>query len=119
MTQEERNEVYAQAAPGAGKHQVEKVGGEWQCVICHRKALPGPKALRATTCFGPDLTRAEIISLQKKEAAQARHLLEAEAARVHNREMSGRGAGPLKHVLLPGGDTHACEVCGASFSTRR
>jgi len=79
--------------------------------------LPGPKALRATTCFGPDLTRAEIISLQKKEAARARHLREAEAARVHNREMSGRGAGPLKHVLVPGGDTHTCEACGASFST--
>ena len=117
MSQKERQEVYEKAAPGAGKHQLEQRDGEWQCVICHRKAPAGPKALRETTCFGPGMTRGQVISLQKKEAARARHLREAEAAREHNAGTSAQQGGALRHVLVPQGDTHTCELCGVKFST--
>ena len=55
--------------------------------------------------------------MQKKEAARARHLREAEAARDHNAQVAAGGPGVRKHVFIPGGDTHTCEECGLQLPT--
>ena len=115
---EERAAVYAQAAPGGGQHDVQKQpNGEWQCTICKRPGFRNPKALRATTCLGPGLSATEVQSRLKKEAARARHLQEAEAARRHNAAVAAGGPGVRKHVLVPQGDTHRCEECGLELPT--
>ena len=53
----------------------------------------------------------------KKEAAKARLLREAEAARQHNAALAAGGPGIRKHVLIPEGDTHTCEECGLQVPT--
>ena len=73
--------------------------------------------LRATICFGKGMKGGKVISLQKKEAARARHLQEAEQARAHNAAVAAGGPGFRKHVLVPGGDTHTCELCGLEVAT--
>ena len=117
MTKAERGAVYADAAPGDGKHSLERVDGEWRCKVCRRPGFRNPKALLATVCFGRGKTAKEVQSLQKKEAARARHLREAEAARQHNAKVAAGGPGVRKHVLVPGGDTHTCEECGLQLPT--
>ena len=115
---EERAAVYAQAAPGDGKHHVQKQpNGEWQCTICKRPGFRNPKVLRATTCFGPGLSAKEVQSRLKKEAAKARHLQEAEAARRHNAAVAAGGPGVRKHVMVPQGDARRCEECGLELPT--
>ena len=110
--------MYAKAAPGDGKHDVQKQpNGEWQCTICKRPGFRNPKALRATTCFGPGLRAQEVQSRLKKEAAKARHLQEAEAARRHNAAVAAGRPGVRKHVLVPQGDTHRCEECALELPT--
>ena len=105
LTKAERAGVYAGAAPGDGKHDLEQKDGEWRCKICKRPGFRNPKALMATVCFGPGKSSKEVQSLLKKEAAKARHLREAEAARQHNAAVAAGGPGVRRHVLVPEGDT--------------
>ena len=113
----ERKAVYAKVAPGQGKHKLKKFGKTWRCILCNRPGFNNPSQLRATICFGKGMKGGKVISLQKKEAARARHLQEAEQARVHNAAVAAGGPGFRKHVLVPGGDTHTCEACGLKVTT--
>ena len=108
---------WQQFKTGSGEHSLEKKGDQWVCKICKRSGFRNPEALLATTCFGPGMAGGKVISLQKKEAARARHLEEAQAARVHNAAIAAGRPGVRKHVCIPNGAEHVCEEWGYVVKT--